>query len=304
MKKYWRMAFRNGPGGSEVWPHCQEKGIAAISYSSNRESLGDLTGVSREEYDDKWRRLSWGNPSGQASFRKFRYEMKRGDIIYVKQGVKQGPNIVGKGVIKSGYKYDPKILEGCKVEVKGREEEVGWEHYREVDWVRGFQSFRCVLGADPHTVLELNEERLNKILKREEVTLTEIKKDKAQADSIRSAAKPILEKLKKVGKDEAKEGERYLTEVTFRVRNRGLIRAKKDNSDYCCEVCKMGFKDTYGVIGEKYIIAHHVNPIGNRKRASKTTLDDIALVCSNCHDMLHRSNPPYKLQELRHFISQ
>jgi len=61
----------------------------------------------------------------------------------------------------------------------------------------------------------------------------------------------------------------------------------------------MSFKEVYGEIGEKYIIAHHVNPIGGRKRASKTTLDDIALVCTNCHDMLHRKDPSMSINELR-----
>lgn len=271
---YWRMAFRIGVRGPEVWPDCYDRGIAAITYWPGDEPLGNLSDVSREEYEDLWRRRDpeW-NKVGRASLRKFRYEMEKDDIIYVKQG----QYIVGKGVVKSDYEYDPKILKGWNVDVSW---EPPWEHYREVDWLKDFQKFKCVVGADQHTVLELNRVRLNKIREMENRVLKEVK---------------VVE---------VKEGQRYISEVTFRARNRALIEAKKANSDYRCEVCKMRFKEVYGGIGEGYIIAHHVNPIGSRKSASKTTLDDIALVCANCHEMLHIIEPPMSISELRHRIKR
>jgi len=183
--------------------------------------------------------------------------------------VKQGRFIVGKGVVKSGYKHDPEILKGCKRE---------WEHYRKVDWMLHFQQFELVLGADQHTVLELKEKRLKKIRERENQVSQEIR---------------ALEAI---------EGERHKSETTFRARNRALIEAKKINSDYRCEVCKMSFEEVYGDIGKGHIIAHHIDPIGGRRGPSKTTLDDIALVCANCHDMLHRTAPPQSVSNLRHRI--
>ena len=263
--KYWRMAFRRGIRGYEMWLDCYNRGIAAITYWPDGKRLGDLSTVSREDYEDIWRRRAPENKAGRASLRKFRSEIEEEDIIYVKQG----PHIVGKGVVKSDYKYDPEILKGCEEE---------WEHYRKVDWVRDFPRFKLVLGADLHTVLELEGDRLKKIRDIES------------------------RKLKEVKVDEAEEGKRYTSEVTFRVRNRALIEAKKANSDYRCEACEMNFKEVYGDIGDEYIIAHHVNPISSRKSASRTTLDDIALVCANCHDMLHRTDPPMSISELRRRI--
>ena len=107
------------------------------------------------------------------------------------------------------------------------------------------------------------------------------------------------EAIKRARIIEVNEGERYTSEAKFRARNRALIEAKKINSDYRCEVCEMKFNEVYGKIGDGFIIAHHINPIGKRKKASKTTLDDIALVCSNCHDMLHRRDPPFGIHHLR-----
>lgn len=266
---YWRMAFMIGSRGYKMWPDCYERGIAAIGYwaDDGEPVVEDCSKLTEDEYNKIWQRKKPKGISDRSSLKKFAYKIKKGDTIYVKEG----SYIVGKGIVKSDYKYDPEILKGCAVE---------WGHYREVDWIKDFPKFKLVLGANWHTVLELDGERLKKILEMEGRTLEE-------AEVV-----------------EAKEGERYKSEVTFRARNRALIEAKKANSDYRCEVCEMSFKEVYGDIGEGYIIAHHVNPIGSRKNASKTTLDDIALVCSNCHDMLHKTNPPMSIDELSRRIKK
>lgn len=102
-----------------------------------------------------------------------------------------------------------------------------------------------------------------------------------------------------VNLSEAMEGKIYLKEAAFRTRNRLLIESKKATSDYKCEVCGFKFIDTYGEIGEYYIVAHHLETIGSRNKSTKTGLDDIALVCANCHAMLHKRNPPIPLRELK-----
>lgn len=261
---YWRMAFRKGIRGTEMWQDCLQRGIAAIGYDdkNGKTIVEDCSKLTEEEYDEIWRRKRPKSNPARNSLKNVAYKMKEGDIIYVKKG----PNIVGKGVVTRKYKYDPIILKGTKAE---------WEHYVTVDWQKNFQEFRLVLGADQIAVLKLEGERLNKIREKE-----------SQAH-------------KKIKEIEANEGEKYTLEATFRARNRALIEAKKTNSDYRCEVCDMSFKEVYGNIGEGYIIAHHINPIGSRKNASRTTLADIALVCSNCHDMLHQNELPLSISELR-----
>ncbi|MAV34231.1 MAG: hypothetical protein CMJ59_02125 [Planctomycetaceae bacterium] len=87
-------------------------------------------------------------------------------------------------------------------------------------------------------------------------------------------------------------------------RNQSLIEAKKANSDFCCEVCGFNFRETYGKIGDRYIVAHHIEPIGRRPTATKTTLNDLALVCDNCHAMLHTKDPPLTVAELRQRVGR
>ena len=42
--------------------------------------------------------------------------------------------------------------------------------------------------------------------------------------------------------------------------------------------------------GENFIEGHHKNPLCERNGQENTKIDDIALVCSNCHRMLHRKD--------------
>jgi predicted HNH restriction endonuclease len=262
--KYWRMSFRWGNQGRELWPYCFKQGVAAIGYYIGDESIvTDCSKITEEEYDQIWREKGVYSPSAQGSLKKLAYNMKKDDVIYAKEG----SYIVGKGRIKRrGYQYKPNVLN-----IEG----ILWEHYVEVDWENDFTKFKLDLGANQHTVLELNEKRLKLIRENETQTIMEI------------------------DNKEAEEGKKYTSEATFRKRNRSLIDAKKSSSDYRCEVCGMKFEEVYGKIGREYIIAHHKNPIGGRRGSSKTTMGEIALVCSNCHDMLHRKNPPMSIDELR-----
>ncbi len=65
-----------------------------------------------------------------------------------------------------------------------------------------------------------------------------------------------------------------------------------------CEVCQFNFKSTYGELGEGYIEVHHIKPVHMMKPGSKTKLDDLALLCANCHRMAHRKREPLSLAEI------
>lgn len=67
-----------------------------------------------------------------------------------------------------------------------------------------------------------------------------------------------------------------------------------------CAVCRFDFRDTYGAIGSGFIHVHHLKPIS--KTAGRRAIDpitDLRPVCPNCHAMLHRSDPPLTIDELR-----
>jgi len=66
-----------------------------------------------------------------------------------------------------------------------------------------------------------------------------------------------------------------------------------------CEVCGFDFKATYGDLGDGYIEVHHTKPIHTLIAGTKTKLDELALLCANCHRMAHRKRQPLSLDAIR-----
>ena len=80
-------------------------------------------------------------------------------------------------------------------------------------------------------------------------------------------------------------------------------RAKSDPLLHC-DICGFSFADAYGKkLGKGFIEAHHTKPLSEVKAEVETRVDDIALVCSNCHKMLHRQRPWLKMSELKALLS-
>ncbi len=71
-----------------------------------------------------------------------------------------------------------------------------------------------------------------------------------------------------------------------------------------CEACGFEFEGRYGKRGRDYIEAHHRVPISklDTTKLTKITRKDLALVCANCHRMLHRT-PWISVEELRAVLS-
>ena len=91
----------------------------------------------------------------------------------------------------------------------------------------------------------------------------------------------------------AKEGQTLYIYHKYKERNKTLISKKKKSflsKHGClyCEVCGFDFAKVYGVLGEGFIECHHTSPLSEIENEKETTLDDLSVVCPNCHRMLHR----------------
>lgn len=82
------------------------------------------------------------------------------------------------------------------------------------------------------------------------------------------------------------------------VKNRRL----KSDPNLHCDVCGFSFVRTYGDIGLGYIEAHHLIPLNSIRGRRITKPSQIALVCSNCHRMLHQSDPLLKPEMLKELV--
>lgn len=77
---------------------------------------------------------------------------------------------------------------------------------------------------------------------------------------------------------------------------------KSKNGCMVCEICGFDFEKIYGERGIDFIEAHHIKTIAYLQKENKD-IENITLVCSNCHRMLHRSKPPITPNELKEIIS-
>ena len=86
-------------------------------------------------------------------------------------------------------------------------------------------------------------------------------------------------------------------------RNGTLSKRAKQVHGYKCQICNFDFVKVYGTLGSKYIEAHHKIPL-SKLPENKTKLsakDDFAVVCANCHRMLHRKGAPETFDEFLKF---
>ena len=92
-------------------------------------------------------------------------------------------------------------------------------------------------------------------------------------------------------------------------RNSKINKKKKENylkknGKLNCEVCGFDFYEKYGELGKGFMECHHRKPLHEIKEESETTLNDLALVCANCHRMLHRDLDTLSIDELKNKLKQ
>jgi 5-methylcytosine-specific restriction protein A len=85
-------------------------------------------------------------------------------------------------------------------------------------------------------------------------------------------------------------------------RNSTASRKAKKYHGTTCQACTLNFGERYGKIGKGFIEAHHLKPIGKLKEGEKVEYNiasDFAVLCANCHRMIHRSDDPSDLSKFR-----
>lgn len=101
------------------------------------------------------------------------------------------------------------------------------------------------------------------------------------------------------------EGEVLRRLVVHRKRERELRERKIGDAllksgRLVCEVtgCGFDFARVYGEIGAGYAQVHHLLPLAEYGEARETHLSDLAIVCANCHSMIHRGGESRSLSSL------
>lgn len=105
----------------------------------------------------------------------------------------------------------------------------------------------------------------------------------------------------------AYEGEQRRLYVVHRRRESALRKKKlqaamiEGKGSIICQVprCGFDFKKRYGSLGEGFAHVHHLRPLGDAPAEGwKIALKDLAVVCPNCHAMIHRGGACRQIETL------
>lgn len=98
---------------------------------------------------------------------------------------------------------------------------------------------------------------------------------------------------------------RHLTrERDPKLRKRKIAAALKAHGRIAREACGFDFAATYGTDrGREFIECHHTKPLSETGQ-TETRPEDLALLCSNCHRMIHVRPPWLTVDELRSLLRQ
>ncbi|RYZ91754.1 MAG: HNH endonuclease [Proteobacteria bacterium] len=73
---------------------------------------------------------------------------------------------------------------------------------------------------------------------------------------------------------------------------------------YTCSVCSFDFGKVYGPTGKDFIHVHHLKEISSiAEEYEVDPIHDLRPVCPNCHAMLHKRKPAFKIIDLQHLIA-
>lgn len=134
-----------------------------------------------------------------------------------------------------------------------------------------------------------------------EKKLTRIGRSWYAADS--SAASPLAEELPHPEK--YSEGARFSVTINAYERNPKARAACIAHHGHICVVCGFEFATVYGTLGDGFIHVHHTMPIGKiGKQYEIDPKEDLTPVCPNCHAMIHRTEPPLTVEQLRNHVHE
>ncbi|WP_067966876.1 HNH endonuclease [Nocardiopsis trehalosi] len=95
----------------------------------------------------------------------------------------------------------------------------------------------------------------------------------------------------------------YARERSRGLRTRKIRQTRAQGRPIACEACGFDFAEAYGDRGDGYIEVHHIVPL-HHIGESETRLEDLALLCANCHRMVHVSTPWLTVDRLSALVAE
>ena len=95
-----------------------------------------------------------------------------------------------------------------------------------------------------------------------------------------------------------------------RERKRAMVDAKraitlKNTGKLACEACGVVTAERYPGLNAELSEVHHRIPLADAEEIVETRLEDLALLCPNCHRAIHRTKPMKSVEEFKaHFFAR
>ncbi len=87
-------------------------------------------------------------------------------------------------------------------------------------------------------------------------------------------------------------------------RNSRLRVAAKEKWGIKCYCCGFDFEQFYGGMARGAGVVHHLELFTANNKKRKTTVEDVRVVCANCHYVLHLTKPPMGVDDLKKVLSK
>jgi hypothetical protein len=101
------------------------------------------------------------------------------------------------------------------------------------------------------------------------------------------------------------EGERRAAKMARSVRSAALRLAAKHRWGVRCYCCGFSFEEFYDSPGKDFAIIHHIAPFGKSDGdVRETSVEDVRIVCANCHYIIHRPEETLDVEMLKRRIAR
>ncbi|MBB6157396.1 hypothetical protein HDC30_004645 [Pseudomonas sp. JAI115] len=131
----------------------------------------------------------------------------------------------------------------------------------------------------------------------------------AKSEEVTALRFKFLQAMDDFSSQEYTEGSLLLTQHRRRERAKGLsLRLKWERFDQTgkleCEACAIDFFAVYGEAGFRVIECHHQIPLSHENHMGKTRLEDLALLCANCHRLAHTDEQLHGVDALKEYVKE
>ncbi|WP_161600328.1 HNH endonuclease [Pseudomonas mandelii] len=128
-----------------------------------------------------------------------------------------------------------------------------------------------------------------------------------QSDQVAALHFKFLKAWESLVAPEYAEGSLQMTKHRRRERANGVSKLLKSERFFQtkkleCEACGVDFYALYGTQGFRVIECHHQIPLAHANHKGKTNVEDLALLCANCHRLAHTSESLHLTEALRQYV--